>query len=168
MWKEYAPEGVAICSRYELLKTALDGLLDRVHLGRVRYGHSYLTGDNILRYIYGKRESFEGESEVRAVLCCYDPVAGNNRHLNDLNFPNREPLDEVNPGHKWVHEFKRRRVNVEALLTGIVVSPWASDEAFQEVKLWVKLRRLSCPVSVSALKTRLTPTREELQKLGCL
>jgi len=73
MWKEYAPNGVAICSRYELLKATLDAMLDVIHLGLVRYGHEFLKGDNILRYIYGKRRRFEGESEVRAVLCCYDP-----------------------------------------------------------------------------------------------
>jgi hypothetical protein len=144
-------------------------MLDRVHLGLVRYGHAYLTGDNILRYIYCKRQSFEGEREVRAVLCCYDPLAGNNRQFVDLNIPSREPLDDVNPRHKWVHEFKRRRIDVNSLLTGIVVSPWASDEVFEEVKLWVKnLKHLSCPVSCPDLMGSLTPTREELQKLGCL
>ena len=76
----------------------------------------------------------------RAVLCCYDPVAGNNRHFNEFNFPSREPLDDVNARHKWVHDFKRRRIDVNPLLTGIVVSPWASDEVFDEVKLWAKLK----------------------------
>jgi hypothetical protein len=168
MWKEYAPDGVAICSRYGLLNTALDGMLDCVHLGLVRYGYNHLTGDNILRYIFRKRERFEGESEVRAVLCCYDPVAGNNRHFNNLNFPNREPLDDVNPRHKWVHEFKRRRIDVNALLTGIVVSPWANEEVFEDVKLWVNLKHFSCPVSVSYLKGSLTPTPAELQNVGHL
>ena len=164
MWKEYAPEGVAICSRYELLKAALVPMLDTIHLGLVRYGHEFLTGDNILRYIYGKRVRFEGESEMRAVLCSYDPVAGSNRHFNELNFPGREPLDDVNLRHKWVHDFKRRRIDVSALLTGIVMSPWASDEVFDEVKLWANLKNLSCPVNASLLKGSLTPTLEELKK----
>jgi hypothetical protein len=164
MWKEYAPEGVAICSRYELLKSTLASMLDRIHLGLVRYGHEFLTGDNILRYIYGKRVRFQGESEVRAVLCCYDPVGGNNRHLDELNFPSREPLDDLNPRHRWVHDFKRRRIDVNALLTGIVVSPWASDDVFEEVKLWAKLKSFSCPVNPSPLKGSLTPTVEELKK----
>lgn len=164
MWKEYAPEGVAIYSRYELLRTALSGMLDTIHLGLVRYGHEFLTGDNILRYIYGKRIRFGGESEVRAVLCCYDPVAGNNRHFNELNFPSREPLDDLNPRHKWVHDFKRRRIDVSALLTGIVVSPWASDEVFEEVRLWANLKNFSCPVKASLLKGSLIPTVEQLKK----
>ena len=38
MWEQYGHDGVAVCSRYELLKAALDGLLDEVHLGLVQYG----------------------------------------------------------------------------------------------------------------------------------
>jgi len=168
MWKEYAPEGVAICSRYELLKGALAPMLDAIHLGLVRYGHEFLTGDNILRYIYGKRERFRDESEVRAVLCSYDPMAQNNRHFNDLNFPSREPLDDVNPLHRWVHPYKRRRIDLNALLTEVVVSPWVSQVIFDEVQHWVKPRPFSC--RRSDLAGRLTPTPEELQKLkvGCL
>lgn len=163
MWKEYAPEGVAICSRYELLEAVLSKMLDTLHLGLVRYGHEFLTGDNILRYIFAKRERFEGESEVRAVLSCYDPMAGNNRHLNELNFPSREPLDELNPRHRWVHDFKRRRIDLRALVTGVVVSPWANDEVLEEVQLWVKNRGLSCPVQRSDKAGRLTPTLRELE-----
>jgi hypothetical protein len=38
MWKEYGDDGVAICSRYCLLKSALDAMGDRAFLGLVRYG----------------------------------------------------------------------------------------------------------------------------------
>src|SRR5882762_8798508 len=38
MWKEYGQDGVAICSRYRLLKSVLDALPDRAFLGQVRYG----------------------------------------------------------------------------------------------------------------------------------
>ena len=166
MRREYAPEGVAICSRYDLLKSALDAQLDTIHLGLVRYGHAALTGDNILRYIYSKQERFEGESEVRAVLCCYDTLAGNNRHLDDLNFPNREPLDDINPRHRWVHDCKRRRIDLQALATALVVSPWASKEVFDEVKLWVNLKRFSWPIERSYLAGSLTPTLTELARLA--
>jgi hypothetical protein len=49
----------------------------------------------------------EKERELRVVLSCYDPVGGTNRHYNLNNFPNREPLDDLNPLHAWVHEYKR-------------------------------------------------------------
>src|SRR6266702_3180319 len=44
MWKEYGADGVAICSRYELLKAALAECDGRPHLGLVRYGSAHLTG----------------------------------------------------------------------------------------------------------------------------
>jgi hypothetical protein len=165
MWREYAPEGVAACSRYDLLKSILDLQLDCMHLGLVLYGHSDLTGDNILRYAYHKCERFAGESEVRAVLSCSDPVAANNRHYNELNFPNREPLDDVYPLPKWVKDFKRRRIDLKALVTGFVVSPWASKEVYEEVQQWVKRKQFSLPVSWSSLAGPFTPTLAEWDKL---
>src|SRR4051812_25686533 len=34
MWKDFSPYGVAVCSRYDLLKNALISSFDDVHLGR--------------------------------------------------------------------------------------------------------------------------------------
>lgn len=44
MWQEYGEAGVAICSRYRLLKSAVDAMGDRAFLGLVRYGSKHLTG----------------------------------------------------------------------------------------------------------------------------
>jgi hypothetical protein len=49
MWKDYGEDGVAICSRYRLLKTNLNAIEDRAYLGLVRYGSKHLTGWNVLR-----------------------------------------------------------------------------------------------------------------------
>ena len=38
MWNEYGNDGVAICSRYCLLKSAVDAMGDQAFLGLVRYG----------------------------------------------------------------------------------------------------------------------------------
>ncbi|HET6207525.1 MAG TPA: hypothetical protein VFD98_12000, partial [Terracidiphilus sp.] len=43
MWYRYAPFGVAVRSDYCRLKMALDGFLDDVHLGKVRYGDEEMT-----------------------------------------------------------------------------------------------------------------------------
>jgi hypothetical protein len=43
MWEQYGDDGVAICSRYELLKSALNGLVDEAHVGLVRYGTDHLA-----------------------------------------------------------------------------------------------------------------------------
>jgi hypothetical protein len=51
--------GVAISSKYAKLKACLDGMLDRTHLGVMRYGEQrlYHTGRvNILQFINTKRE----------------------------------------------------------------------------------------------------------------
>ena len=58
MWKEYGADGVAICSRYELLKAALDDCDGRPHLGLVRYGSAHLTGWNVQRFISTKRMEY--------------------------------------------------------------------------------------------------------------
>jgi hypothetical protein len=49
MWKKYGEDGVGICSRYSLLKSALDAMSDRAFLGLVRYGWEQLTGLDALR-----------------------------------------------------------------------------------------------------------------------
>ena len=71
-----------------------------------------------------KRKHFDKERELRTVLTCSDPVGGNNRHFGLNGFPNREPLDKENPLHEWVHEYKRRRIDLKALVTEVRLSPW--------------------------------------------
>ena len=165
MWFTYAPNGVAVCSRYDLLKSALAGMLDDIHLGKVRYGNEEMTGYNTLQCIYTKGRSFAWENEVRAVLYSNDPVAGRNRHYDAENFPHREPLDDVNPLHKWVHDCKRRRIDLKSLITSIYVSPWATYETFAEVKHWANVRNYSFPVTYDQ-KSALTPTPDELRQRG--
>jgi hypothetical protein len=163
MWSDYAREGVAICSRYELLKSALDDMLDTAHVGLVQYGIKHLTGFNTLRFITTKRQEYKDECEVRAILNVADPLESGSRHIDVNNVPRRAPLDS-NPRHVWVPMCKRR-IDLNGLLTGVVVSPWASEAIRNEVEHWVKVKGHSYPVRVSELKTSLAPTPEELKKL---
>jgi hypothetical protein len=108
MWNEYGNDGVAICSRYSLLKSALDAMGEQAYLGLVRYGAKHLRGYNLFRFIMTKRTEFEGEQEVRAMLWIRDPHAAINRHFDAQNRPHRHPLpppDRVLKGH-------RRRVDL--------------------------------------------------------
>jgi hypothetical protein len=153
MWAGFAQYGVAVCSRYDLLKSALDGMLDRTFLGLVRYGTDRLTQTmrvNTLQFINTKREFYKDECEVRAIVECGDPLAGINRHFDANNWPHRRPLAE-NPRHHWVPEFKHRRIHLNALLTKIVVAPGASKDIFEEVELWVKIKQFSCKAQRSEL-----------------
>jgi hypothetical protein len=148
MWKEYGEDGVAICSRYCLLKSALDAMGDRAFLGLVRYGAKHLTGFNLFRFITTKRADYEREQEVRAMLWITDPHAGINRHLDIDNrahpLPLKPPPDRVLPGH-------RRRVDLQALITEIVVTPWASPATFDEVNRLANSTGCTIPVQPSGL-----------------
>jgi hypothetical protein len=148
MWDEYGKDGVAVCSRYRLLKSALDAMNDRAFLGLVRYGSKHLTGWNVLRFITTKRMQYADEEEVRAWLWIMDPHAGINRHVDIDNrlhpLPLTPPPDRVLNGH-------RRRVDLNALLTGIVVTPWASSTTLDEVDQIVTESGYKIPVEPSAL-----------------
>ena len=165
MWERFAPEGVAVCSRYGLLKAAMDAMLDTTHLGQIRYGTGHLQGSyNTMQFITTKRAKYEDECEVRAFFNVYDPVAGGNRHFDIENRAHPRPLPQY-PIHPWVPDCKRRRIDLKALISGFVVSPWASEDVIEDVRIWVKATRHSCPVERSTLATSFTPTLEELRAM---
>jgi hypothetical protein len=57
---------VAIISRYDLLKEALDQLIDETHLGLVQYGTAHVTKRfNALEFITTRQKKYEMECEVR-------------------------------------------------------------------------------------------------------
>jgi hypothetical protein len=165
MWARYGAS-VAIFSRFDLLKSALNLMLDEIMVGLVRYADDGPRRYNLNHFLFMKRKHFVKERELRIVLTCYDPVGGANRHIGLNGFPNREPLDKENPLHEWVHEFKRRRVDLKVLVTEVRLSPWATGEELEEVKTWVKGKNFSCPVRRSDLTSLLTPTLHEFRGLG--
>jgi hypothetical protein len=162
MWRTYG--NVAVFSRFDLLKLALSTMLDDILVGIVRYGEKDMTDYNLIRFLYTKQGHYEKERELRVVLQCYDPVGGANRHYGLNNFPNREPLNELNPLHKWVHECKRRRIDLKALVTEVRLSPWVTQEEREEAKLWVNVKNFLCPVNESELAGSMIPTPEELRR----
>jgi hypothetical protein len=149
MWNKYGEDGVAVCSRYRLLKTALDAMDDRAFLGLVRYGSEHMTGWNLFRFITTKRREYADEQEVRALLWIIDPYAGINRHFDTENRAHIRPLtppptDRVLDGH-------RRRVDLRTLLTEIVITPWATPATLEEINRLVKSNGYAIPVQPSAL-----------------
>ncbi len=150
MWKDYGDKGVAICSRYRLLKSALNAMGDRAYIGLVRYGSEHLSGArwNLFRFITTKRIDCADEQEVRAFLWIMDPFAGINRHIDADNrvhpLPLTPPPPHVLKGH-------RRKVDLQALVTGIVVSPWASLATVDEVNQLVTDNGYTIPVQRSEL-----------------
>lgn len=163
MWEQYGHDGVAVCSRYELLSAALDGLLDEAHLGLVQYGTSHIQrAFNALEFITTKQTKYAAECEVRAFLTVYDPLAGGNRHFDLDNVAHPAPLD-LNPRHPWVPDCKRRRINLRSLITDVVISPWAEPDAIEEVQLWVKSKGFPKSARPSALTGTATPTLDEFR-----
>lgn len=130
MWGQYGRDGVAICSRYGLLKTALEGMPDeKKMIGLVRYSLDHV-GWNILRFITTKRPEYAGEREVRALI--WKPEwAGQMRHVDINNKFHRKPLTEP-PQH--VLPGLRRAVNLKGLIEGVVVSPEVSPTTFEAIK----------------------------------
>ena len=163
MWDRYG-KGVVIFSRFDLLKNQLVPMLDQILVGTVNYSEAGMTRYNLIDFLFRKRAPFDKEKELRVLLQSYDPVAGMNRHYGVNDYPSREPLDDENPLHPWVHPFKRRRIDLKSLLTEVRLSPWATTEEMDEAKLWVKNKNLPCPVNPSDLTSALTPSLDDLRK----
>ena len=145
MWSKYGKDGVAICSRYGLLRAALDAMPDRAMLGLVRYSFDHV-GWNILRFITTKRPEFTDEHEVRALI--WKPEwAGNNRHIDENNKCHRKPLTDPPP---HVLPGLRQAVDLQALVEGIVVSPEANPETLEEIKQLVSELGYTIPVRESS------------------
>jgi hypothetical protein len=149
MWKDYAKEGVAVTSRYSLLKAALHGRPDRAFLGLVRYDSYRGAGGNILRLISTKRRPYSDEQEVRALLWLTQHLSsGMNRHFGENNYPHPLPLTPPPPS---VPEGVVENVDLSALLTGVVVSPWAAQTTLSDVERLLREKGLTTPVRPSDL-----------------
>jgi hypothetical protein len=136
MWREYGDQGVAICSRYSLLKSALSNLSDNAYIGLVRYGARHLVrqhlagqGWNLFRLITSKRIEYSHEREVRAFLWL-PQYLGDDRHIDDQGTVYPYPLTSPPP---HVPDGLRRKVALQALLTKIVISPWATPATIDEI-----------------------------------
>ena len=97
MWARYGKDGVAIVSRYDLLKQVLDPLPDEVMVGLIRYGTKYMTDWNVVRFLTTKREEYWREQEVRALISLTDTDDGMNRHFDLNNQPHDRPVYDPPP-----------------------------------------------------------------------
>jgi hypothetical protein len=150
MWKEYCQEGVAISSRYRLLKSALNAMSYRAYIGLVRYGSHHLIGKraNLFRNITTKRIKYAHEQEVRAFLWIIDPHASINRHYDEDNRVHPVPLT---PPPDYVSKGERRKVDLQALVTEVIVSPWASSTTVDEIRKVVSDAGYKIPIRQSEL-----------------
>ncbi len=140
MWSRDPRPDVAVITTFGRLRSAVDAFLDEMHMGVVRYGHEEMTGYNALQFLFTKGTRFSWESEVRIAI----------RHPRGL------------AGDSWVHEYKRRRLRLDDVLTGIQISPWASPEIASLIREWARLDGRDVPVYDCA--SSLIPSPEEFAR----
>jgi len=144
MWGKFAPGGIALRSRYGLLKDALNGVPERAMVGKVRYStvpHRY----NTLHFITTKRPDYNREREVRALLLI--PESGG---TNPFPYVQAQGLSYS--------------VDVRALVQEIVVSPRALPGTLDDIQALVKRLGYSLSVTPSTLTSyaHLWPTVDEI------
>jgi hypothetical protein len=163
MWTRYGRDGVAIVSRYDLLKHVLHPLPDEVMVGLIRYGTQHLTDWNVVRFVTTKREEYAPEREVRAMIWLRDPGDTMNRHFDLHNRPHDRPIYDPPP---TCPEAIRRDIDVATLITEVVVSPLASTDRLEDVRALLTAAGIAAGVRESSL-TRygpFIPTEDELQR----
>jgi hypothetical protein len=162
MWHEYAPgDGVAVRSTYGALKQALEPMeADKPMLGLTRYGHKHIPrgSGNLMVHASTKDGSYAHEHEVRALLWRIDGLETGNRHI-DLD--NRAHDRPIYPTHN--PEGIRNQVDVQKLVSEVIVSPFAPAGALQNTESWLASCGYSIPVRASFLTTSLAlPSLKEL------
>ena len=164
MWAKYARDGVAVVSRYSLLKTVVHPLTDRPHLGLVRYGWQPGTHWNLLRFITTKQTRYEHEREVRALLWILNSGDSINRHFDIDNRVHPRPIYDP---PETLPEGVKRPVSLPTMITEIVVTPNAAAGMLDEVETLMRGAGLVVPVKASSLTQygRFLPTAEELHRL---
>lgn len=166
MWHCYADNGVAVKTTFGRLQAAVQQFPDRMHMGVVRYGDEDMTRYNLLQFLFTKGTKFKWESEVRIALLGPDPKGGQARNYDENNVAQREALDHLYKPHPWVHEFKRRRLLLKNVITGIAISRWATDEVVKEVtEEWGTVLDLTVPVDAH-VRSPLMPSLEEFARQG--
>jgi hypothetical protein len=163
MWTQYGRDGVAIVSRYDLLKQVLHPLPDRVMVGLIRYGTKHLTDWNVVRFVTTKREEYSPEREVRAMIWLTDNDDSMNRHFDPNNRPHDRPI--YNPPLE-LPEGIRRNIEVATLITEVVVSPLAPAGRLVEVRKLLAEADIVASVRESSLTNYSTfiPTEDELKR----
>jgi hypothetical protein len=150
MWEKYGKDGVAICSRYSLLKAALDLLPDSAHIGLVRYESSFMEIANLFSYITNKRPKYAWEQEVRALLWIHRPERDGNRHIDGEDRVHPHVLE---PPPEWIPKGQRRAVDLNKLITRITITPLGPEALTNEVIEIVKNSGYQIPVAPSEVRS---------------
>lgn len=163
MWARYGKDGVAIVSRYDLLKQVLHPLPDKVMVGLIRYGTKHLTGWNIIRFVITKREKYSSEREVRAMIWLTDTGDSMNRHFDLTSRPHDRPIYDP---PSTLPEGISREIDVAFLITEVVISPFAPAGRLAEIRDLLSDTGIAGSVRESTLTSYSLriPTDDELKR----
>jgi hypothetical protein len=163
MWSRYGKDGVAIISRYDLLKQVLNHLPDKVMVGLIRYGTEHLIGWNIVRFITTKRKEYSQEREVRSMIWLTDSGDAVNRHFDLNNRPHDRPIYDPPP---TLQEGIRRNIDVGSLIMEVVISPFAPVGRLDEVRSLLDAAGITATVRESILTpySSFIPTDDEFKR----
>ena len=92
-------------------------------MGRVRYGDEDMTRYNMLQFLFTKGTKFHWESEVRIAMCFPDAKGGQAWNYDENGIAQREAQNHLYNRHPWLFEYKRRRLLLKDVITGIAISP---------------------------------------------
>ena len=141
MWKLYAniKDGVAVKTDFQSLSSSLTGA-QPVYIGRIKYvdyNTTFIPENDALQPIMFKRNSFEHEHEVRAVI---------------LEFPTSGPEGFLIGAQPEVYEVGTyHEVDTSKLIREVVVPPYAEDWFAELVRATAETFKLEAPVRRSSL-----------------
>lgn len=156
MWNEYALDrrGVIIVSTVGKLIDALSNTKEEIYIGKIKYvsHRTYIHNDpNPFSYAFLKdKAEFEWENELRLITI----DKHNNNEVVNVISKIRKVTDffEINFEQLKGIECIRINCDVNKLIEGIIISPWADENYYYEIKNFLKQNQIDCFLRKSHFK----------------
>lgn len=156
MWNEYALDkrGVIIVSTIGKLIDALSNAKEQIYIGKIKYvSHkTYVHNDpNPFSYAFLKdKAEFEWEDELRLITI---DIYNDNEVMYAIN-KIKKVSDFFDIDFEQIKGVGCIRVNCEVnkLIAGIIISPWADESYCDEIKSFLKSNHINCFLQKSHFK----------------
>ena len=156
MWNEYALDkrGVIIVSNIGKLIDALNNAKEQIYIGKIKYvSHkTYVHNDpNPFSYAFLKdKAEFEWEDELRLITIDKQ----NNNEVAYAISKIKKVTDFFDIDFEQIKGVGCIRVNceVDKLIEGIIISPWADENYYDEIKNFLKGNHINCFLKKSHFK----------------
>lgn len=156
MWNEYALDkrGVIIVSNIGKLIDALNNAKEQIYIGKIKYvSHkTYVHNDpNPFSYAFLKdKAEFEWEDELRLITIDKQ----NNNEVAYAISKIKKVTDFFDIDFEQIKGVGCIRVNCEVnkLIEGIIISPWADENYYDEIQNFLKSNHINCFLKKSHFK----------------